>query len=311
MSQSGAMTPLTILLAEDDLDDRHLFAEALKEIPIATQLTTVTNGEELMDYLLKKPMNLPDILFLDLSMPRKTGFECLYEIKEDENLKGLHVIMYTTSFVRDYGLEQKLAKTLSEMGAEDYIRKPAGFEQLKHTLHEALTRAIERIRLKKSTEPHSVSSQKIPVIDLTKMNILLADDDADDRLFFKEALAGFPLSTNLTTVTDGEQLMQLLINETYDLPDILFLDLNMPRKNGFECLSEIKLNSKLSKLSVVVLSTSFVQEVVNQLYQNEAKYFIRKPSEFSQFKKIIQQTLALILQGDNSQPAKENFVITL
>ena len=148
-------------------------------------------------------------------------------------------------------------------------------------------------------------------MSLAQMNILLADDDADDRLFFKEALAGFPISTNLTTVTDGEQLMHLLINETYELPDILFLDLNMPRKNGFECLSEIKLNSKLNKLSVVVLSTSFEQEMVNQLYQNEAQYFIRKPSEFSQFKKIIQQTLALILQGNISQPTKENFVITL
>ena len=311
MSQSGAMTPLTILLADDDLDDRHLFAEALKEIPIATQLSTVTNGEELMNYLLKNPMDLPDILFLDLSMPRKTGFECLYEIKEDENLKGLHVIMFTTSFIRGYEFELKLKNTLSGMGAEDYIRKPAGFEQLKHTIHEAIIQAIERIRLKRVTETHTVSTQKTANIDVKQMKILLADDDADDRLFFKEALSGSPLSTNLTIVTDGEQLMHLLKNEKYELPDVLFLDLNMPRKNGFECLSEIKQNSKLNMLSVVILSTSFEQEVVNQLYQNGAQYFIRKPSEFSQFKKIIPQTLALILQGNNSQPAKENFVITL
>ena len=158
MNQTGETPPLTILLADDDMDDRHLFAEALKGIPIATQLSTVTNGEELMDYLLKKSMNLPDILFLDLSMPRKTGFECLYEIKEDENLKGLHVIMFTTSFIRGNELEQKLTNTLSDMGAEDYIRKPAGFEQLKQTLHEALIRAIERIRLKKSAVPHSAST---------------------------------------------------------------------------------------------------------------------------------------------------------
>ena len=148
-------------------------------------------------------------------------------------------------------------------------------------------------------------------MSLTQLNILLADDDADDCLFFTEALTGSPLSTHLTTVPDGEHLMQLLRNEKYELPDVLFLDLNMPRKNGFECLSEIKLNSKLNKLSVVVFSTSFEQEVVNQLYQNGAQYFIRKPSEFSQFKKIIQQTLARIVQGNNLQPERGNFVITL
>ncbi len=148
-------------------------------------------------------------------------------------------------------------------------------------------------------------------MSLAQMNILLADDDADDCFFFKEALAGCPQTTNLKTVPDGEQLMHLLINEKYELPDVLFLDLNMPRKNGFECLSEIKLNNKLKKLSVVIFSTSFEQEVVNQLYQNGAQYFIRKPSEFSQFKIIIQQTLVRIMQVNNLQPLRENFVITL
>jgi len=311
MNLTEIKTPITILLADDDMDDRHLFEEALKGISIETQLKTVTNGEELMDYLSKKPINLPDIIFLDLSMPRKTGFECLHEIKEDENLKGLHVIVFTTSFIRGYQFELELTNTLSGMGAEDYIRKPEGFEQLKLTLNEALNRAIKKIRLKKSGESNTVNTKKIPDIDLKQLNILLADDDADDRLFFKEALSGYPLSTNLTTVPDGEHLMQLLINEQYELPDVIFLDLNMPRKNGFECLSEIKINSKLNKVSVVVFSTSFEQEVVNELYQNGAQYFIRKPSEFSQLKKIIQQTLALILHGNNSQPAKENFVIKL
>ncbi len=64
-------TPLSILLADDDSDDRYLFYKALKEIPIATEFRTVTNGDELMDFLYKNAANLPDVLFLDLSMPRK------------------------------------------------------------------------------------------------------------------------------------------------------------------------------------------------------------------------------------------------
>ena len=105
--------------------------------------------------------------------------------------------------------------------------------------------------------------------------------------------------------------MHLLTNGTQELPDVLFLDLNMPRKNGFECLSEIKQNSKLKLLPVIVFSTSLEQEVVNQLYQNGAQYFIRKPPEFRQFKKIILHVLTIIAQGNLAQPVRENFVITL
>jgi CheY-like chemotaxis protein len=145
----------------------------------------------------------------------------------------------------------------------------------------------------------------------TPINILLADDDTDDCIFFKVAVDEFPLSTHLTAVHDGEQLMQLLTNETNELPHILFLDLNMPRKNGFECLSELKLSKKLKQLPVIIFSTSLEQEVVNLLYKSGAQYFIRKPSEFSQFKKIIQQTLTLITQENISPTTKENFVLTV
>lgn len=148
-------------------------------------------------------------------------------------------------------------------------------------------------------------------MNLQQLNILLADDDTDDCLFFKEAVHELLPSTNLQVVHDGEQLMQLLLKDTTVLPHVLFLDLNMPRKNGFECLSEIKLNEKLKQLPVIMFSTSFEQDVVNQLYKNGAQYFIRKPSEFSQFKKIIQQTLAIIAQENISQPSIENFVITV
>jgi len=148
-------------------------------------------------------------------------------------------------------------------------------------------------------------------MSVKQLNILLADDDTDDCIFFKKALTELVIPTNLIAVHDGEQLMHLLINETTLLPHILFLDLNMPRKNGFECLSEIKLSEKLKQLPVIVFSTSFEQDVVNRLYKNGAQYFIRKPPEFSQFKKIIQQALMLIVQGNISQPTREDFVLTL
>ena len=148
-------------------------------------------------------------------------------------------------------------------------------------------------------------------MSLKQLYILLADDDTDDCLFFKEALEGMPVSTQFTAVHDGEQLMQLLTNKTIKLPDLLFLDLNMPRKNGFECLTEIKQHEKLKALPVVIFSTSFEQEVVNLLYNNGAHFFIRKPSEFVLFKKIILYTLTLIMLNNIAQPDRENFVLSM
>ncbi len=136
--------PINILLADDDLDDRTFFDKALGEIPVATTLNTVNNGEQLMEYLTINADLLPDVLFLDLSMPRKTGFECLSEIKENEKLKKLRVIMFTTSFTRGADLEENLKSTLLKMGAADYIRKPGDFIELKLVVHQALNHIINK-----------------------------------------------------------------------------------------------------------------------------------------------------------------------
>lgn len=143
------------------------------------------------------------------------------------------------------------------------------------------------------------------------LNILLADDDTDDCIFFKVALDDLAIKTNLTTVHDGEQLMIYLDETAREFIDVLFLDINMPRKNGFECLTEIRQNEKLKDLPVIIFSTSYEQEVVNSLYKSGAHYFIRKPSDFAQFKKIIYYTLLLIVQEQISPPSKANFVLTV
>lgn len=146
---------------------------------------------------------------------------------------------------------------------------------------------------------------------LKQLNILLADDDMDDCIFFEEALKELLLPTIFKAVHNGEQLMKLLTSEMDQLPHVIFLDLNMPRKNGFECLCEIKHNQQLKQVPVIIFSTSYEQEVVNQLYKNEAKFFIRKPADFLHFKNIIDKALTLIAQGDFLQPSRERFVLAL
>lgn len=143
-------------------------------------------------------------------------------------------------------------------------------------------------------------------------NLLLIDDDKDDCLFFKEALDELPVTAELTTVHNGEQLMDLLTEGGEAVPAdplVLFLDLNMPRKNGFEVLSELKQDEKLKWLPVIIFSTYFEQEEINQLYDKGAHYYIRKPVEFSQLKKVIYQALTLITGNAMEQPPKDDFVL--
>jgi CheY-like chemotaxis protein len=129
---------IKVLLAEDDLDDRFFFRKALAEMPIVTHLTCVFNGEQLMEHLAENAENFPDILFLDLSMPRKNGFECLSEIMENHKMQHLHVVMFSTSYTRDSNYEKAMIDMLIKIGAKDFIRKPTDFEQLKQVVYEVL-----------------------------------------------------------------------------------------------------------------------------------------------------------------------------
>ena len=142
------------------------------------------------------------------------------------------------------------------------------------------------------------------------LSLILADDDMDDCLLFKEALEKLPVPTFLTQVHYGDHLMQWLMTRTNDLPDAVFLDLNMPRKNGFQCLTEIRQHEKLKFIPIFVISTSYEKEIADLLYKNGANYYIRKPNEFSKLRYIVHQALRLLLKFGAAQPPKEKFLLT-
>ncbi len=137
-------TPLNILYAEDDVEDRNFFEKVLSQIPIPINRTFVKNGNQLMNYLYTTTGPLPDVVFLDLSMPLKTGFECLAEIKDNDRLKVLPVVMVTASFTRGTELEDILKSTLMGMGAMDYIRKTDHIEPFKAMIQQTLYSILEK-----------------------------------------------------------------------------------------------------------------------------------------------------------------------
>ena len=139
--------PLNILLADDDADDRSFFEKALKEIPVDARLTSVNDGEQLMDHLSKNKEQLPDVLFLDLSMPRKGGFECLTEMKDNIELKNIPIVMFSTSYTQDFNYELGMISVLYKLGVQDYIRKPGTIAELKELILHSLRKVIKESRL--------------------------------------------------------------------------------------------------------------------------------------------------------------------
>ncbi len=123
--------PITILMADDDPDDRQLTLEAFEEAKLANDLRFVEDGVELLDYLYRrgkysdpKSSPRPGIILLDLNMPRKDGREALQEFKADPRFRTIRVIILTTSKA-----EQDILETYN-LSAASYITKPVTFERL-------------------------------------------------------------------------------------------------------------------------------------------------------------------------------------
>ena len=129
MSKSGKA--ITILIAEDDPDDRILITDALQESRLANHLEFVEDGEELLDYLYRRgkytELNhtpLPGLILLDLNMPRKDGREALKEIKADHILRRIPIVVLTTSKA-----EEDILRTY-DLGVSSFITKPVTFDGL-------------------------------------------------------------------------------------------------------------------------------------------------------------------------------------
>lgn len=141
-----------------------------------------------------------------------------------------------------------------------------------------------------------------------KVLILLADDDEDDRQLFKEVITEINAGIQVQVVEDGSQLMKIL-NEVDYLPDMLFLDLNMPCKDGKECLREIKDNERLKDLPVVIYSTSAHTKDIHDTHVIGANLYIRKPNTFSGQISVIKKVFSFDLENLLLHPPLHKFVL--
>ncbi|MES2479585.1 MAG: response regulator [Bacteroidota bacterium] len=142
------------------------------------------------------------------------------------------------------------------------------------------------------------------------IKILLADDDSDDRLFFQEAFEEIKIKTIVQTVKDGVELMSYL-KSSDQLPHILFLDLNMPRKSGMDCLKEIRRIDRLKDMAIAIYSTSSTEDDIEETFVQGANVYIKKPSDFLVLKKLLSQVISINWQYHSSGLNKSNFMLSL
>lgn len=143
------------------------------------------------------------------------------------------------------------------------------------------------------------------------LRILLADDDEDDRLFFREALEDIKIKTIVTTVNDGIELMEYLNQPNALLPDVIFLDLNMPRKNGIQCLEEIRKNPVLKELTIAIYSTSGAERDIEETFVKGANVYIKKPNDFTALKKVVEEAMCINWQYHTSGLSKDSFILSI
>ena len=141
--------------------------------------------------------------------------------------------------------------------------------------------------------------------------ILLADDDEDDRVFFTDAIRDLKMNTVVQTVKDGKELMDHLSHEDVLIPNVIFLDLNMPCKTGLDCLKEIKNMNHLKDIAIAIYSTSSSESDIEDTFVKGANVYIKKPSDFGTLKKVLAEVITINWQYQTSGLNRDNFLLSL
>jgi CheY-like chemotaxis protein len=133
------------------------------------------------------------------------------------------------------------------------------------------------------------------------------DDDADDALLFCEALTRIAPLIKCNTVENGMELFELLSKQNTNKPDVIFLDINMPVMNGWECLKKLKGNANYKSIPTIMYSTSSAKQDIDMAYDLGALVFVKKPEDFRELSRILEvvatsskETLVSQLKGFKS-----------
>ncbi len=142
---------------------------------------------------------------------------------------------------------------------------------------------------------------------MPELNVLLVDDDSEESYLFNEALEHAHLDIHLSRAHDGNDLIAYLQNQP--TPDLVFMDINMPYKDGVEALTEIRSDPKFKKLPLIIYSTTKNEDSINACYEKGADFFVIKPNDFDELMQVVKKVCTYDWEN-YTKPSRGNFVIT-
>lgn len=240
-AESGRLRPIEVLLVEDSPSDRLLTLEALAASNVLNAVHAVDNGLDAIDYLRRRgkftAARRPDLILLDLNLPKKDGREVLSEIKVDPLLKIIPVIVLTTS-----GADEDLIHAYQQH-ANGYVSKPVDFDQFTRTL-----RALGGFWFEVATLPPEPRESAAPrkrsgtatriATDEESIQVLLIEDSVTDTLLIREALsASGAMRFDVTHATRLSEAQPLLAQRSFDL---IVTDLGLPDSQGLDTVRKIR-----------------------------------------------------------------------
>jgi CheY-like chemotaxis protein len=280
MNESGGNSAekhfANILLVEDLEEDVLLFRRAFKSADLQHSITHVPDGEEAIKYLSRQPpydnnarYPVPDVVVLDLKMPKRDGFEVLQWLREQNVLKPAPVLILTASD-RDDDIQRA-----KDLGAGSYYAKPIDFTKLVGVAKDISRRWLTRRR---------------------EHWLLIVDDEENDRFLLKRAFEKLKVGYRIHALENGGEALALIKGEgkyadrkVYPFPSFILTDLKMPGGDGFEILSYLKKHPEILVVPVVMLSGSDDPDDVRRAYLLGASSFIVKPHGLNALEGIVQK----------------------
>lgn len=139
------------------------------------------------------------------------------------------------------------------------------------------------------------------------LHLIITDDDSDDQELFSMAISEISNNIKISLAENGSDLIKML--QEKELPDLIFLDLNMPGMNGIECLMKIRNNPKSAGLPVLIYSTSANPEQIDEAYNHGANYYLQKPCSYRDIQNLVSKVFALSVDQLLNQPERADFLV--
>jgi len=282
--------PAEILVVEDNEMDYELLELSFRRLPFKKNFHQVDDGETAMDFLHQKgeyaDAPKPDLVLLDINLPGMSGHEVLAEIKADEHLKTIPVLILTTS-----SYAQDILKAYQNM-ANGYVTKDFGFQVVK-SLSKLTEFWFSLVRLPSGEtlppEPKERKERDNEAFLHSKVHILFIENDPVEIQLMKDAAKALDLRSPLEIVPDAEEALKVLHKETQDSkPDLILLDLLLPDTDGLSMLKKLRQDEATKHLQIVMYSSNLENDNVLESYRRYVNAFVPRPQNLEETLSVLE-----------------------